>query len=82
MSIAVVCELVVGCRKFLETLSGYAREVTGEISVISQNHLASSHEAVDQRLLPHLFQKYNPERENRGFVAAEAEMSFRRRERK
>lgn len=57
MAIAVVSELVVSCRKFLETLCGYAREVTREIGVISQNHRASSHEAVDQRLLPHLLQK-------------------------
>lgn len=57
MAIAAVSELVVSCRKFLETLSGYAREVTREIGVISQNHRASSHEAIDQRLLPHLLQK-------------------------
>lgn len=53
MSITVVSELVVGGRKFLETLGRHAGEVSSEFSVFSDNDGAASHEAVDQRLLSH-----------------------------
>lgn len=55
VAITVVGELVVGSRKLLEALGSDAREISGELRVLRQNHRASSHEAVDQRLLPHLF---------------------------
>lgn len=54
VAIAIVGELVVGGRKLLEALRGDAGEISGELCVLGQNHSASSHEAVDQRLLPHL----------------------------
>lgn len=53
MAIAVVGELVIGSGKFLETLRCDAREITGELSVLGEDHRASSHEAIDQRLLAH-----------------------------
>lgn len=57
MAVAIVSELVVTRRKFLETLSSYAGEVSGELRVLSQYHRSSSHEAVDQRLLSHFSDK-------------------------
>lgn len=54
MAVAVVGELVVGSRELLEALGGDAGEISGELRVLGQNHSAPSHEAVDQRLLPHL----------------------------
>lgn len=53
MSIAVVSELVVGRRQFLETLRRHACEVTGELSIFRDDNTAASDEAVDQRLLSH-----------------------------
>lgn len=60
VAIAIVGELVVGGRKLLEALRGDAGEISGELCVLGQNHSASSHEAVDQRLLPHLETITNP----------------------
>ena len=54
MAIAAVGELVVGGREFLETLRSDAGEISGEFSVFGEDHRSSRHEAVDQRLLPHL----------------------------
>ena len=54
MAIAVIGKLVVGSRELLETLSGDAGEITGELGVLGEDHRATCHEAVDQRLLPHL----------------------------
>lgn len=53
MAIAVVGEPVVGGREFLEALGGYAREVSGELRELGQDHRPSRHKAVDQRLLAH-----------------------------
>lgn len=53
MTIAVVGELVIGSGEFLETLRCDAREITGELGVLGEDHRASSHEAIDQRLLAH-----------------------------
>lgn len=53
MAIAVVSELVVGGREFLEALLRHAREVSSELGVLGEDHGAASDEAVDQRLLPH-----------------------------
>ncbi|KAF2292612.1 hypothetical protein GH714_026016 [Hevea brasiliensis] len=60
VAITIVCELVVGGRKFLEALSCYACKVAGELRKLCQNHRPSRHEAVDQRLLPHLLRQQNP----------------------
>jgi hypothetical protein len=54
VAVAVVGELVVRSRELLEALGGDAGEISCELRVLSQNHSAPSHEAVDQRLLPHL----------------------------
>ena len=54
MGVAVVGELVVGGGKLLEALEGYGVEIAAEFGVLGQNHSASRHEGVDQRLLPHL----------------------------
>ena len=54
MAIAVIGKLVVRSRELLETLSGDAGEITGELSVLGEDHRTACHEAVDQRLLPHL----------------------------
>ena len=54
VAIAVVGELVVGGGEFLEALRGDAREIASELGVLGHNHRSSGHEAVDQRLLPHL----------------------------
>lgn len=54
VAIAIVGELVVGGGKLLEALRGDGGEISGELCVVGENHSASSHEAVDQRLLPHL----------------------------
>lgn len=54
MTITVICEFVVGSREFLEALRGDAGEIPSELSVLRQNHSASSDKTVDQRLLPHL----------------------------
>ena len=53
MAIAVIGKLVVGSGELLETLSGDAGEITGEFGVLGEDHRATCHEAVDQRLLPH-----------------------------
>jgi len=53
MAIAVVGELVVGSRKFLETLRSDACEIPGELSVFCKNHGSSCYKTVDQILLPH-----------------------------
>ncbi|GMQ07943.1 hypothetical protein CsSME_00051915 [Camellia sinensis var. sinensis] len=60
VAIAVVGELVVGGREFLEALRSDAREISGEFGEFGENHCSSSHEAVDQRLLPHLSHTQNP----------------------
>lgn len=54
VAIAIVGELVVGSRELLEALGGDAGEIPGELRELGQDHRPSSHEAVDQRLLPHL----------------------------
>lgn len=54
VAIAIVGELVVGGRKLLEALRGNGGEIASELCVLGENHTASSDEAVDQRLLPHL----------------------------
>lgn len=54
VAITVVGEPVVGSGEFLEALTGDASEISLKLRVLRQNHLASSDEAVDQRLLPHL----------------------------
>ena len=56
VAIAAVVELVVGGREFLEALRSDAGEIAGEFSVFGEDHRSSGHEAVDQRLLPHLSQ--------------------------
>lgn len=53
MTVAVVGEFVVGGRELLEALQGYVGEVAGEVCVLSKDHRASRHKAVDQRLLTH-----------------------------
>lgn len=53
VAIAVVSELVVGGREFLEALRRHAGEVSGELGVLREDNGASSDEAVDQRLLSH-----------------------------
>ena len=54
MAIAVVGELVVAGGKLLEALRRDAGEVAGELGELGEDHRPSGHEAVDQRLLPHL----------------------------
>lgn len=54
MAIAGIGELVVRSREFLETLSGDTGEITSELGVLGEYHSSTRHEAVDQRLLPHL----------------------------
>ena len=54
VAIQVVRELVVGGGEFLEALRGDTREIALELGVLSHNHRSSGHEAVYQRLLPHL----------------------------
>lgn len=54
MAIAVIGKLVVGSRELLETLSRDAGEITGELGILGEDHRTTRHEAVDQRLLPHL----------------------------
>ena len=53
VAVAVVGEPVVGGREFLEALCRHAGEVSGELGVLGEDHGAASHEAVDQRFLPH-----------------------------
>lgn len=53
VAIAVVRELVVGGGEFLEALRGDSGEVSGELSVLGEDHGPTRHEAVDQRLLAH-----------------------------
>jgi len=55
VTIAVVGELVVGGREFLETLGGDAGEIPSELCVLCKYNVAPSHKAVDQILLPHFF---------------------------
>lgn len=62
MAIAVIGELVVGGREFLEALRSDAGEITGELREFSKDHRSTSNEAVDQRLLAHRH-KPNPRRE-------------------
>lgn len=59
MAIAVVGEPVIGGRKFLETLTSNAGEITGEFRILSEDHGASRHESIDQRLLPHWLSERN-----------------------
>uniref|UniRef100_A0A2P2JY15 Vesicle-associated membrane protein n=1 Tax=Rhizophora mucronata TaxID=61149 RepID=A0A2P2JY15_RHIMU len=54
VAVAVVGKPVIGSGEFLEALRGDACEIAGELSVFRQNHRAPRHEAVDQRLLPHI----------------------------
>jgi len=54
VAITIVGESVVGRRKLLQALRGNGGEVPRKLSVLSKNHGASSHKAIDQRLLPHL----------------------------
>jgi len=77
MTITIVIELIVRRRKFLETLRGNGGEVTGELSVFSENDSAPSNEAVDQRLLSHCLESGN---DNAGCRERERE-SFRERKR-
>jgi hypothetical protein len=53
VAVAVVGEPVVGGREFLEALRGYAREISGKLRELGQDHRPSRHKAVDQRLLAH-----------------------------
>ena len=51
--VTVVGELVVRGRKLLKALRSYRRKVTGEFSILGQDHCASCHEAVYERFLTH-----------------------------
>lgn len=62
MAIAIVGELVVAGRELLKALSGDAGEIAGELSVLGEDHRATGHKAVDQRLLTHHFPNPNPRR--------------------
>lgn len=53
VAVAVVSELVVRGREFLEALQGYACKVAAEVSVLCQDQRPTCDEAVDQGLLPH-----------------------------
>ncbi|MFS8014312.1 hypothetical protein Hanom_Chr15g01343091 [Helianthus anomalus] len=53
VSVTVVCELIVGCRKLLEALGSNRGEIAGEVCVFGENDGASGDKTVDQRLLPH-----------------------------
>jgi hypothetical protein len=53
VAIAIVCEFVIARWKLLEALRGDGGEVTRELGVLNQDHRASRHETIDQRLLPH-----------------------------
>lgn len=53
MAIAVVGELVVRGREFLEALRRHARKVSRELGILGEDHGAASDETVDQRLLSH-----------------------------
>lgn len=54
VTITIVCESVIGRRKLLEALRGNGIKISRKFSVLCKNHGATSHKAVDQRLLPHL----------------------------
>lgn len=53
MAIAIVCEFVIARWKLLEALRSDGGEVPRELGVFRQDHRASCHETIDQRLLPH-----------------------------
>ena len=53
MAIAIVCEFVIARWKLLEALRSDGGEVPRELGVFRQDHRASRHETIDQRLLPH-----------------------------
>jgi hypothetical protein len=53
VAIAIVCEFVIARWKLLEALRGNGGEVTRELGVLHQDHCASRHKTIDQRLLPH-----------------------------
>lgn len=55
MGVAVVSELVVGGREFLEALKSYGIEIPTEFRVLSENHSSAGNESVDQRFLAHFF---------------------------
>lgn len=54
VTIAAVSEPVVGGRQPLKTLRCDIHEVALELRVLRQDHRSPRHEAIDQRLLPHL----------------------------
>jgi hypothetical protein len=53
VAVAIVGELVVGSRELLKALGGDTGEISSKLRVLGENHRSPSHEAVDQRLLPH-----------------------------
>ncbi|KAL8172302.1 hypothetical protein V2J09_024106 [Rumex salicifolius] len=53
VAVAVVGELVVAGRQFLQALRGYAGEIAAEFRVLGENNGATSDEAVNQILLDH-----------------------------
>lgn len=54
VAVAVVGELVVSGREFLEALKSYGVEIPTEFGVLRENHSPSGNEGVDQGLLAHL----------------------------
>lgn len=76
MAITIVGESVVGRRKLLEALRGNGFEVSRKFAILSKNHGATGHKAIDQRLLPHLQKLWNKlwisiylENEERGWMS-------------
>lgn len=55
MGVAVVDELVVNGRKFLEALKGDVGDVMGEFGVFGEDHHCFCNKAIDQQLLPYHF---------------------------
>ena len=55
MAIAGICEFAAWWRQFLQTLSRNRRKIPCEFCKFRQNHSSSRYEAINQRLLPHLF---------------------------
>lgn len=53
MAITGVSELTLVGRQFVQALNSDGAEVTGEGSVLCENHRSSGHEAVDERIAPH-----------------------------
>lgn len=60
MAITIVRELVIAGWEFLKALGSDSSEISGELRVFRQDHRTPSHEAIDQRLLPHLQPNLSP----------------------